>query len=41
MSVEEKEELMRVLIELLRTDQRLRYEVWNCVCACPNVVVEY
>lgn len=32
MSVQDKEELARVLVELIRTDVKVRCELWRCVC---------
>ena len=41
MSVQEKEELAGVLVDLIRTNPAVCGEVWRCVCACPNLMVEY
>ena len=41
MSVQEKEELAKMLAELILTDPVVRGAVWRCVCNCPNVMVEY
>ena len=39
--MDEKEELAKRLIELLRTDGAVRSAVFDLVCSCPNLVVQY
>ena len=37
----EKEEFGKKLIEMLRTNGAVRSVVFDLVCSCPNLVVEY
>ena len=41
MNEEDKEELAKALVELIRKNPRVRGALWDCTCACPNVMVEY
>ena len=41
MSEQDKEELARAIVELIRTNPKVRFALWDSVCSCPNVVVEY
>ena len=36
-----KEELAEILVELIRTNSKVISAIYDCVCRCPNVVVEY
>ena len=36
-----KEELAEILVELIRTNGKVVSAIYDCVCQCPNVVVEY
>ena len=36
-----KEELAEILVELIRTNGKVISAIYDCVCRCPNVVVEY
>ena len=35
-----KEELITVMVELIRTDGRLRSVIMDVACSCPNIVTE-
>ena len=39
--MDEKEEFAKKLVEMLRTNGAVRSAVFELVCSCPNVVVEY
>ena len=39
--MDEKEESGKKLGEMLRTNGAVRSAVFDLVCSCPNVVVEY
>ena len=41
MSEQEKEQLAKAIVELLRTNGQVRSAVFDLVCSCPNVMVEY
>jgi hypothetical protein len=36
-----KGELAEILVELIRTNSKVISAIYDCVCRCPNVVVEY
>ena len=36
-----KDELAEILVELIRTNGKVISAIYDCVCRCPNVVVEY
>ena len=36
-----KEKLAEILAELIRTNGKVISAIYDCVCRCPNVVVEY
>jgi hypothetical protein len=36
-----KGELAEILVELLRTNGKVVSAIYDCVCRCPNLVVEY
>jgi len=41
MTEQEKADLVKALVELLRKDSEVRSAVFDLVCSCPNVVTEY
>lgn len=41
MSEQDKQELAKPIIALIRTDGQVRSAVIDFVCSCPNIVVEY
>ena len=41
MSEEDKAELAGAIVELLRTNGQVRSAVFDLVCSCPNIMVEY
>lgn len=41
MSEQEKEQLAEAIVELLRTNGQVRSAVFDLVCSCPNIMVEY
>ena len=36
-----KEELAEILVALIRTNGKVISAIYDCVCRCPNVAVEY
>ena len=36
-----KEDLAEILVELIRTNGKVVSAIYDCVCRCPNLVVEY
>ena len=41
MNEQEKQELAKVILELIRTDRQVQSAVIDLVCSCPNIMVEY
>lgn len=41
MSEQDKEELARAIVELIRTNHNVRCALWDSVCSCPNIVIQY
>jgi hypothetical protein len=41
MTEQEKAELAKAVIELLRQNGEVRSAVFKLVCSCPNVVTQY
>ena len=41
MSQEEKEQLAKVVTELVNTNGKVRSAIMDCACSCPNLVVQY
>ena len=41
MNQEEKKEMVRLLVELIREDQEIRSAVFELICTCPNIVTQY
>jgi hypothetical protein len=41
MSEQEKQELAKAIVELIRTDSQIQSAVINLVCSCPNIMLEY
>ena len=39
--MDEMDEFGKKLVEMLRTNGAVRSAVFDLVCSCPNVVVEY
>ena len=40
MTEQEKEQLAKAFVELLRTNGEVRSTIINLVCSCPNIVTE-
>ena len=36
-----KGELAEILVELIKTDDKVISAIYKCVCQCPNLAVEY
>ena len=41
MSEQEKEQLAKVIAELICTNSEIQSAVLDLVCSCPNVMVQY
>ncbi len=41
MEANEKEELARLLVTLIKEDRDVRGAIMACARACPNIMVEY
>ena len=41
MSEEEKEQLADALVDLFRKNGKVQSAVFDLVCSCPNLIVEY
>jgi len=41
MTQQEIEELARTVAKLIRDNAEVRQAIWDCVCGCPNLIVEY
>jgi len=39
--MESNEELAKVLVELIKTNPHVQQALWDSVCGCPNLVVQY
>ena len=40
MTEQEKEQLAKAIVELLRTNGEVQSTIINLVCSCPNIVTE-
>ena len=40
-AVADAQAIAKVLVELIRTNPRVRGELCDCACQCPNLVVQY
>lgn len=41
MNEQQKEELVKVLVELIRQNPKVYTAIWDTACGCPNLVVQY
>ena len=41
MTEQDKQDLAKAIVELIRTDGQIRSAVIDLVCSCPNIMVEY
>ena len=41
MSEQEKQALAEAIVELIRKNGKVRSAIFDAVCQCPNLVVEY